>query len=234
VDPLTFAAGVGALATVAGVGGGLRLHWRLRRAEAAAHRLRDDLQAERRAATHDALTGLPNRLGFHRIGGERIGDPVRPALACVVVDLNSFKRINDTLGHAAGDEVLFTVAARLAGYAGEDLVARLGGDEFAGLFGNPSTGWQLLYPAADSLAELVAAPMWVAGLWLRVNAAIGVAPVCRGSRLPEVLQQADAAMYRAKLTGAGVACFNPALDAATTLLPRVRPERTSLMVGAGR
>jgi diguanylate cyclase (GGDEF)-like protein len=215
-------AGIGAVAAAAGVGTGLRLRHRLRRVQAAVAGLHRDLQAERHAANHDPLTGLPNRRAFYQLGAELVTDPVRPAIACVVVDLNCFKQINDTLGHAAGDEVLVTVAGRLATYAGSDLVARLGGDEFAGLFTNPTTGWRLLYPAADDLAAVLAAPMWVAGRSLQINAAIGAAPVRRSIGLTNALHQADCAMYRAKTTGLGVACFTPALDDDTVVLPGIR------------
>ena len=212
MDPLTVAAGVSALAATAGLGTGLRLHRRLRRAEHATAWLRRELQVERHAANHDSLTGLPNRRAFHRLGSALVTDPVRPAVACVVVDVNSLKQINDTLGHAAGDQVLVTSAGRLATYAGDDLVARLGGDEFAGLFTGGSLDWQLRYPAADRLAELLAEPMAVAGRRLRVTASIGVAPVRPATGLAIALHQADCAMYRAKATGSGVACFTPALD----------------------
>ncbi|HEY8474479.1 MAG TPA: GGDEF domain-containing protein [Natronosporangium sp.] len=221
MEPLSLAAG--AIAAAAGLGTGLRLRRRLRRAEAAVAGLRQALAGERHAANHDLLTGLPNRRAFYQLGSERVADPIRPAIACVVIDLDAFKQINDSLGHAAGDQVLITVARRLTTFAGDDLVARLGGDEFAGLFSNQSTGWQLLYPAADHLAEVLAEPMSVAGRTLRVTAAIGVAPVHRTTGLATALHHADGAMYRAKTTGAGVACFNPALDDETTVLPRMRP-----------
>jgi diguanylate cyclase (GGDEF)-like protein len=219
VDPLTVAVGVSAVAATAGLGSGLRLQRRLRRAEATTQELRRQLQAERHAANHDSLTGLLNRRAFHRLGSALVTDPVRPAVACAVVDLDSLKRINDTFGHAAGDQVLITVAGRLATYAGDDLVARLGGDEFAGLFTDPSLGWRLLYPAADRLAELLAEPIWVAGRSLRATASIGVAAVHPTTGLTTALHHADCAMYRAKATGAGAACFTPRLDGD----PAVRP-----------
>lgn len=212
MDPLTVAAGVSAVVATAGFGTGWRFRAQVRRAEATAARLRRELQAERHAAYHDSLTGLPNRRAFHELGAAMVTDPVRPAVACVVVDVNSLKPINDTLGHAAGDQVLITIAGRLATYAGDDLVARLGGDEFAGLFTSPSLGWRLLYPAADDLAEMLTAPMSVAGRSLRVTAAVGVAPVDPSAGLAAALHHADCAMYRAKATGAGGACFTPALD----------------------
>lgn len=212
MDPLTVAAGVSAVVATAGFGTGLRFRARARQAEAITTRLRRELQAERHAAYHDSLTGLPNRRAFHQLGAALVTDPVRPAVACVVVDVNSLKPINDTLGHAAGDQVLVTIAGRLATYAGDDLVARLGGDEFAGLFTSPSQAWRLLYPAADDLAVMLAEPMSVAGRSLRVTAAVGVAPVHPPAGLATALHHADCAMYRAKATGTGVACFTPVLD----------------------
>lgn len=214
MDPLTLAVGVGTVA--AGLGTGLRLRRRLREAEAAAAGLRRELDAERHAANHDSLTGLLNRRAFYQLGHRLVADPSQPAIACVVVDLNSFKQINDELGHSAGDEVLVTVARRLARYGGRgaagNLVARLGGDEFAGLFRYPTTDWALLYPAADHLADLLAAPMPVAGHNLVVTASVGAATVPRDGGLAAALEHADCAMYRAKLTGARAACFNPVLD----------------------
>jgi diguanylate cyclase len=230
VEPLSLAAG--AIVAAAGVGTGLRLRHRLRRAQAAVAGLHRDLQSERHAANHDLLTGLPNRRAFYQLGTALVADPVRPAIACVVVDLDGFKQINDSLGHAAGDQVLVTVAGRLATFAGDDLVARLGGDEFAGLFSNPSTGWQLLYPAADNLAEVLAEPMRIAGHTLRVTAAIGVAPVRHSTGLAAALHHADGAMYRAKTTGTGVACFNPALDDETAVIPRLSSGRGRELVEA--
>lgn len=218
MDPLTLAVGVGTVA--AGLGAGVRLRRRLRAAEAAAAGLQRELEAERHAANHDSLTGLLNRRAFYQLGHRLVADPSQPVIACVVVDLNSFKQINDEFGHSAGDEVLVTVARRLARYGGRgaagNLVARLGGDEFAGLFRHPTTDWELLYPAADSLADLLAAPMTVAGRDLVVTASVGAATVPRDGGLVAALEHADCAMYRAKLTGARAACFNPVLDRAAS------------------
>lgn len=216
MDPLTLAVGVGAVA--AGLGAGLRLRHRLQTAEATAAGLQRELEAERHAANHDSLTGVLNRRAFYQLGHRLVADPSQPAIACVVVDLNSFKQINDQLGHSAGDEVLVTVARRLARYSGRgaagNLVARLGGDEFAGLFRHPTTDWELLYPAADSLADLLAAPMTVAGRNLVVTASVGAATVPRDGGLITALERADCAMYRAKMSGTRAACFNPTLDSA--------------------
>src|SRR5262249_56438404 len=95
--------------------------------------LRRQLRLAEHAASHDPLTGLPNRRAFYQLGTTMVADPTRHPLAVAVIDLDGFKSVNDRYGHATGDEVLVTLAARLATWAGGDLVARLSGDEFAGL-----------------------------------------------------------------------------------------------------
>lgn len=196
MDPLT---AVVALSAVAGFGSAWQMRRRALRAEARLARMSDELRAERYAAGHDPLTGLPNRRTFHSLGNAMLaaatsGQP----LAAVVLDLDDFKLVNDRYGHAAGDEVLVTVARRFAAYANGDLVARMGGDEFAGLIhgGSCDEGW--LRQTARRLANTVAAPMRVAGRPVRITASVGLAPVSRGTHLMEALQQADAEMYRAK------------------------------------
>src|SRR5215470_5915464 len=131
MDPLTLVAGV---AAASAIGAGWHWYGRASRAEAEATLLRGELRAERHAARHDPLTGLPNRRTFYQRGAAIVADPARRPLAVLLLDLDDFKRVNDEFGHATGDEVLVTIARRLAAYAGGNLVARLGGDEFAGLF----------------------------------------------------------------------------------------------------
>jgi diguanylate cyclase (GGDEF)-like protein len=196
VDPLTAVVGLTALTTGACASGFLYL--RARRAEDVATNLREELRLAHHAADHDPLTGLPNRRAFYQLGSELIADQSRYPLVVVLVDLDDFKGINDDFGHAAGDEVLVTLARRLATYAGDNLVARLGGDEFAGLLaGNPITGTTPEF-AARRLADNLSAPMWVAGRTVAVTASVGLVQVGRGGHLPEALRRADAAMYRAK------------------------------------
>lgn len=196
MDPLTAVAALGA---VAGFGSAWQMRRRAVRAEARLRRMSDELRAEQYAAGHDALTGLPNRRTFHALGNAMLAAATGgQRLAAVVLDLDDFKLVNDRFGHAAGDEVLVTVARRFAAYADGDLVARLGGDEFAGLIrGCPSDeGW--LRRTAHRLANTVAAPMRLAGGPVRVTASVGLAPVSCGTHLTEALRQADAEMYRAK------------------------------------
>jgi diguanylate cyclase (GGDEF)-like protein len=201
MDPLAALAGLAGLAALAGSGFGWRMRDRARWAEAQAARLRNELRAERHAASHDPLTGLPNRRAFYRAGAALIADPTRYPLIAVVVDLDDFKLINDRFGHAAGDEVLVTVARRLAGYFGHNLVARIGGDEFAGLLCTHTTDSGWLSRLTCRLADTLAAPMPVAGNCLTVTASIGLVPVCGRLHLTDVLHHADSAMYRAKVNG---------------------------------
>jgi diguanylate cyclase len=174
-------------------------------AEAELARLRAQvawLRAERAAlwwaVGHDELTGLANRRLFCTLAPPllRAG---RPAVV-IVLDLNGFKPINDTLGHEVGDWVLQVVAQRLASCAGDDVVARLGGDEFTGVLTCPQREpvahwWR---PAVMALAMAIAEPMSVAGHVLRVSASIGVAAAQEGLLINELLRRADLAMYHAK------------------------------------
>jgi diguanylate cyclase (GGDEF)-like protein len=203
MDPL--AAVVGAGLVVVAVLGALWQVKRARTAEQELRRLRDELSTERHAARHDHLTGLPNRRWFYGAGATLVGATERRPLVAVLVDLDDFKRINDTFGHRAGDEVLVTVARRLAAAAGVGLVARLGGDEFVALLDLPRCAERAagnrdgLTQAAGRITEVLSAPVPVAGGWnVAVRASIGVVTVAPGSDLDEVLDRADAAMYRAK------------------------------------
>jgi diguanylate cyclase len=187
---------------------GAAVAWRMRRragrAEAEVARLRQELVAERHAAAHDPLTGLPNRRAFYQLGAALVADPARQPLIAVLLDLDDFKQINDRLGHAAGDEVLITVARRFAAYAGDNLVARLGGDEFAGLLTVADTDDTWLNCAARELADVLAAPMLATGHPVSLTASVGLVPVHGHAELADVLRHADAAMYRAKSGGYGV------------------------------
>jgi diguanylate cyclase (GGDEF)-like protein len=211
MDPLTL--GVGAVA-VAGIGAAGRMRRRARRAEVQADGLRQELQAERHAASHDALTGLPNRRAFYQVGSALVADPARHPLVAVMFDLDGFKHINDSLGHAAGDEVLITAAQRFAAFPGDNLVARLGGDEFAGLLTRHPLDRSRLHGVAWALADALAVPMCVTGHGVRVTASVGLVPVYHRDRLSDILHQADDAMYHAKGTGGGV-CLAARPDVAT-------------------
>jgi len=166
--------------------------------------------AERRAlqgrrsqqAWHDALTGLPNRaLYLRRLeeGMHRAGESGR-TVSAVLIDLDGFKNVNDTLGHAAGDELLQRMAERLRGCVLDgDTVARLGGDEFAIVLpsGVPSDALAVSRRVIDALRM----PVRVAGQEVAVSASIGIAHLDTQLAPEELLCDADIAMYAAKRGG---------------------------------
>lgn len=162
-------------------------------------------QAERelqRLALHDALTGLPNRAGLKtRLAKE---DPERPdlgTLAALFIDLDHFKAVNDSLGHAAGDDLLVSVAQRLRLAARDtSIVARLSGDEFivVDAFASPQEATSL----AIRLLDVLKAPMQIEGLEIVTSASIGVAIADDGrGTIDDLIRRADIAMYRAKALG---------------------------------
>jgi diguanylate cyclase (GGDEF)-like protein/PAS domain S-box-containing protein len=155
-----------------------------------------------RQALHDSLTGLPNRTLFSdrvRMAASRRGPSGH---AIVYLDLDSFKLVNDTLGHAAGDQVLVEVAGRLERLlrAG-DTLARLSGDEFALLC--EDVGEQQVRTIADRVIDAMAKPIEIQGREITQAASIGIALYpADGSPSPdEMLGDADLAMYRAKAAG---------------------------------
>ena len=155
----------------------------------------------RRRALHDSMTGLPNRDLFD----DRLSNAMSIArrhdwtLAVMFLDLDGFKKINDTHGHAAGDSVLKEVATRLSLFSrDEDTVCRNGGDEFLYLLVNPQ-GKENIERIAGLVSANIAKPIAVGGSQLVVGASIGVAvyPV-DGATGDELIERADSAMYRAK------------------------------------
>ncbi|SCL28921.1 GGDEF domain-containing protein [Micromonospora inyonensis] len=198
-DPFTIVSGICAAGAVAA---GLQLRQRAVRAEARIETLQAELTAERHAASHDPLTGLPNRRAFYRLAASLLTDAAGRPLAAVVLDLDDFKQVNDRYGHAAGDQVLVSVAERFAAFAGDNLVARLGGDEFAGLLASPTVDRRWMEHAAHRLSDALAAPIQHGTVSLRVTASVGLAPVRGPAQLADALCRADAAMYRAKSLGA--------------------------------
>ena len=153
-------------------------------------------------ARHDSLTNLPNRALFQDALVEACGRLAPFALLCL--DLDGFKAVNDTLGHAIGDRLLIAVADRLRSCLREgDIVARLGGDEFAVLQkgGDEAASAAL----AQRLIEAVAAPYEFGGILAGVGLSIGVAlPQDTGITVEELLKGADLALYHSKAAGRGV------------------------------
>ncbi|WP_432515401.1 GGDEF domain-containing protein, partial [Kineococcus sp. SYSU DK001] len=168
-------------------------------------------QVEHLART-DSLTGVATRGHLLRLGEQRVRRAVlgRP-VAVVMVDVDRFKAVNDTYGHAAGDEVLTAVARRLQHETREDdVLGRYGGEEFALVVTSPGPeegghGPLDVREVAERLRRSVRrTPVEVRGEQLRVTVSVGVAVLAEGERLSDVLARADAALYRAKASGRDV------------------------------
>ena len=172
-------------------------------------------EGERRAlhlAAHDALTLLPHRAALvERITHEvECLDPRHSGFAVMFLDLDTFKSINDSHGHAAGDEILQIVAARLRRVVrAQDFVSRVGGDEFACLIGG-LTDQVSLGQLAEKIADAVSAPCTLGAVRLTVQVSIGIA-ICPilGSTANLLLEMADLAMYAAKRQQTRYAFFSP-------------------------
>jgi diguanylate cyclase (GGDEF)-like protein len=149
-------------------------------------------------ARHDSLTELPNRRWFLEAVGQALKNPSLRAGGLLLVDLNGFKEVNDTLGHHHGDLVLKEVGPRLAAaFRSEDLVARLGGDEFAVFM--PGADSDAAQTAVQRLQDALHTPVDVDGISLELDASIGLAWYPEhGGDVDTLLQRADVAMYRAK------------------------------------
>jgi diguanylate cyclase (GGDEF)-like protein len=164
--------------------------------------LRDKEESLRNAALHDHLTGLPNRVLLE----DRLDQAQRRAVrrpghrfAILLLDLDGFKAVNDSFGHAAGDRLLIEVARRLRGLLRQsDTVARLGGDEFVVLLdGVTVPGWE--NTVGEAITAALAEPFDIDGRVVQVGVSIGVALSSDDAADPDhLLREADAAMYRAK------------------------------------
>src|SRR5579884_1448509 len=176
---------------------------------------RQALEAElRHQAFHDALTGLANRALFedrlaHALAAARRHDR---RLAILFLDLDDFKTINDSLGHLSGDELLRTVAQRLAGVVRvSDTAARLGGDEFAILLETLESE-NHAEAVAERLLDVLREPFHVAGRELRISASVGLAKSDGRVGVDELVRNADTAMYAAKESGKGTTqAFEPGM-----------------------
>jgi diguanylate cyclase (GGDEF)-like protein/PAS domain S-box-containing protein len=178
--------------------------------------LRQLSELNRHQSLHDSLTGLPNRVSFgqqveHAIS---VADKDGSQLAVLLMDLDRFKEINDTLGHRYGDLLLVELARRLESVLRRsDTMARLGGDEFGILVRQLSESSIDLEQALDQILAALEHPFQVDGLPLHVEASIGVANFpAHGRDVDVLLQRADVAMYLAKETGAPHALYAPELD----------------------
>ncbi len=166
-------------------------------------------------ARHDSLTGLPNRFSLteemqHAVKASADGE----AAALLFLDLDKFKAVNDTLGHAAGDDLLREVARRLRRCVrDQDMVARLGGDEYGILLKGDCTRLEAAMVARRILADM-RTPVMVQGRQLHIGVSIGIAMLPDDSALPdELFRCSDVAMYAAKQDGRGAfRFFEPEMD----------------------
>ena len=193
----------------------------------AVHRGGRDAIAKQHQALHDALTGLPNRELFRDRIDQAVNASRRSGETAVVMimDLDHFKEINDTLGHHMGDLLLQEVSGRIDNALREsDTVARLGGDEFGVLLprvDNPGDAATV----AQNLLAVLREPFVLEGMRLEIDASVGLALHPLHGEDNETLQQrADIAMYSAKQSGRGFAIFEPELD-------RHSPRRLALAGG---
>jgi diguanylate cyclase (GGDEF)-like protein len=167
------------------------------------------------AANHDSLTGLPNRFLFQKKMDEAIlaATLAHETFGILLIDVDDFKRVNDTLGHDAGDALLCTFAERMrAALRPEDMIARLGGDEFAVLLAG-ATHEDEVAAAVESILSKLRDPCIHAGRVLECQASIGASLFPQqGVDRAELLKNADVALYAAKAAGrANFKIFRPAM-----------------------
>jgi diguanylate cyclase (GGDEF)-like protein len=181
-------------------------------------RLRREIAQKDHQAVHDALTGLPNRLHFGIVVQEALrrarNDDSR--VAVLLIDLDRFKEVNDTLGHQRGDVLLQEMALRLSETVGEEHVARLGGDEF-GVLLRGLDGIAEAVEWARKLVGVMSRPFINEGLAIQVSGSIGIAMAPdHGSEGSILLRRADVAMYEAKAHGAAFEVYDERTDKYST------------------
>ncbi|MGA2528543.1 MAG: bifunctional diguanylate cyclase/phosphodiesterase [Acidimicrobiales bacterium] len=162
-----------------------------------------DQNSSRRLVTHaytDVLTGLGNRRAISDRVEQLTSKPVASESAVLLIDLDGFKKVNDTFGHAAGDELLVVAAKRIQANLREgDLAGRLGGDEFAIVLNDG--GLDQAREVAARMIDSLAAPIVLSRMRLSVTASIGIVKIVPPATVEEVLNHADLAMYQAKAAG---------------------------------
>lgn len=182
-------------------------------------------------ATHDPLTGLANRRHLReRLTAALADRRSLPRTALVLIDLDHFKEVNDTLGHSAGDQVLVEVARRLDRAAAGDLVARLGGDEFAIVLTGHAAPARAEHQAARIL-QVLRDPMDLDGIRISLRASAGLATANGNASTEELLRRADVAMYQAKESGRGLTRYDRSRDTADPDRLALRGELPAALAG---
>jgi diguanylate cyclase (GGDEF)-like protein len=173
-------------------------------------------------ALRDSLTGHLNRAGFDRhVADATAKTTVNRCTAVLMLDLDRFKEVNDTLGHQAGDQVLIEFSARLANeLEPNDVLARFGGDEYAVLVNRDDD--REVMQLAQRLVEVSRVPFVLGGFNVVVAASVGVAPIKLGDTANDVVRRSDIAMYAAKAQHTGCEMYSVDIDRRT-------PERLSLL-----
>ncbi len=188
--------------------------------------LRKELERQlQHQAFHDSLTGLANRALFaDRLAHAMARQRARRSLAVVFLDLDDFKTVNDSLGHAAGDQLLTAVAERLRGVMRpEDTVARFGGDEFAILL--EETNREAARRVAERVLAALRSPFDLQGKQVFARGSAGVAVTQSGTSAEDLLRHADLAMYTAKARGKGrIEFFEPRMHLAVIRRQELRTE----------
>jgi diguanylate cyclase (GGDEF)-like protein len=199
------------------------------RTQLAYHQLARMSNLRHQTALTDDLTGLPNRRALYAEGQSRLAEPQRRRHALLMLDLDKFKEVNDSLGHHAGDLLLVQVASRLREHVREgDVLARLGGDEFAVLL--EDAGHHEATDVAAKLRAALAEPFTLEGITLHTSVSVGIAMFPdHGPDLSALLRKADIAMYKAKTSGTGHHVYRSLDDAEdATRLQTVEELRTAL------
>ena len=195
----------------------------------------------RHIANHDVLTGLPNRRQFSERLAEALAAPTAQgreehhAAAVLMIDLDHFKKVNDTLGHQAGDALLRLAAERITGcLRPKDLLARLGGDEFAVLLRGATVDTATLEAVARRIADVLSEPFLIDRYRANIGSSIGIALALEpGLDADTVMKHADVALYRAKSSGRGThSIFEAAM--AADLQIRMELENELRQAQAGR
>jgi diguanylate cyclase len=187
----------------------------IKRLDTTLEELREHEARLRHQALFDGLTGLANRTHLHEEATSTLDACVPGTVSLLLIDLDGFKAVNDTLGHAAGDALLAAVAGHLhASVRDGDLVARLGGDEFAVLLRD--CGADDAEQTSQRILRSLATPVAIGGTHIRAGASIGVACADAGQDVEALMRQADVAMYAAKREGKGTwMCYDLEMEAGT-------------------